>query len=191
VDVPLDEPRYDARFSAPDAQHGCTVDKFHEFQAVLKDSSRPVSERRVALWFVVHLVGDLHMSLHVRDNHDRAGNDTQVRWLDRGSNMHKDWDAGIIERAGTSEEFRLDNLAELDTAEHRAACMTGTVEEWATESRLAAREAYLIPGTDRRLNSGQKLGDDCQAKHLPVVRRRLYQAGMPLPVILNEAFQEN
>jgi hypothetical protein len=90
-----------------------------------------------------------------------------------GSNMHRVWDSGIIERAGTTEEFWLDNLAELDTAESRTAWMTGTVEDWATESLLATREAHLIPGTDKRLRSGQKLGDEYQGKHLPVVRRRL------------------
>jgi hypothetical protein len=68
--------------------------------------------------------------------------------------------------------------------------MCGTVEDWATESLLAAREAYLIPGTDKRLKSGQKLGEECQAKHLPVVRRRLCQAGLQLAIVLNEAFAE-
>src|SRR5262245_5699789 len=53
VDVPLDEPRYDARFSGPEATKGCIVDRFREFQAVLRDSSRPVQERRFALRFLV------------------------------------------------------------------------------------------------------------------------------------------
>jgi hypothetical protein len=66
--------------------------------------------------------------------------------------------------------------------------MAGTPEQWATESLLAAREAYLVPGTTRRLKSGEKLGDEYQAKHLPVVRRRLCQAGLRLAMVLNEAF---
>jgi len=66
----------------------------------------------------------------------------------------------------------------------------GAVEDWATESLSAAREAYLIPGTGKRLKSGQKLGEEYQAKHLPVVRRRLCQAGLRLAMVLNEAFRE-
>jgi hypothetical protein len=54
--------------------------------------------------------------------------------------------------------------------------MKGTVDDGTTEPLLAAREAYLIPGTDKRLISGQKLGDEYPAKHLPVVRWRLCQA---------------
>jgi hypothetical protein len=68
--------------------------------------------------------------------------------------------------------------------------MAGTVEGWATESLLAAREAYLIPGTDKRLKSGQKLGKEYFDKHLPVVRQRLCQAALRLAMVLNEAFPE-
>ena len=35
--------------------------------------------------------------------------------------------------------------------------MKGTVEDWATESLLAARQAYQVPETGKRLKSGQKL----------------------------------
>ena len=38
------------------------------------------------------------MPMHVGDNHDEGGNDTQVRFFDRGTNMHSLWDSGMIER---------------------------------------------------------------------------------------------
>jgi hypothetical protein len=190
VDIPLDEPRYDRRFSADDSKHGCVVDKINGFRLTLRDKSKTLKERRFALRLLVHCLEDMHQPLHVGDNGDKGGNRTQVRWFDRGSNMHRVWDSGIIERAGTTEEFWLTDLAELDTVENRAAWMSGTVEEWATESLLAARAAYVIPGTDKRLKSGQKLGDEYQAAHLPVVRRRLCRAGVRLAMVLNEAFPE-
>jgi hypothetical protein len=83
--------------------------------------------------------------LHVGDNGDKGGNRTQVRWVDRGSNMHRVWDSGIIERAGTTEEFWLNDLADLDTAENRAArmsypslCLTVVVER--SQSARTTRE---------------------------------------------------
>ncbi len=78
VDVPLDEPQYDKKWSADDPKKGCVVDKIHEFQAVLKDKSKPVEERRKALRFLIHFIEDMHQPCHVGDNHDRGGNDTQV-----------------------------------------------------------------------------------------------------------------
>jgi hypothetical protein len=142
------------------------------------------------LRFLIHCIEDLHQPCHVGDNHDKGGNPTQVRFFGRGSNMHRVWDSDIIEHVSVSEEFWLNDLAALDTAENRGAWMKGTVEEWATESLVFARWAYLIPGGIERLTPGQELGNEYQAAHLPVVRRRLAQAGLRLAWVLNEAFAD-
>jgi nuclease S1 len=190
VDVPLDEPRYDPKFSGDVLTKGCVVDKINEFRLTLKDPSKSVDDRRFALRFLIHCVEDLHMPMHVGDNGDKGGNRTQVRYYDRGTNMHALWDTLIIERVSKSEDFWLNDLATLDTAENRAEWMKGTVEDWATESLLAARQAYQVPETSTRLKPGQKRGDAYQAASLPVVRRRLSQAGVRLATVLNAAFEE-
>ena len=92
VDVPLDEPRYDARFSGDVPAKGCVVDEINEFRLVIKDQTKRIEERRFALRFLVHCIEDMHMPLHVGDNHDKGGNLTQVRFFDRGTNMHRLWD---------------------------------------------------------------------------------------------------
>jgi nuclease S1 len=89
---------------------------------------------------------------------------------------------------GHDEDFLLADLVSLGTPERRQGTMTGTVEDWATESLLAAREAYRVPGTGQRLKSGQKLSDAYLNANLPVVRRRLYHAGVRLAMVLNGAF---
>ena len=190
VDVPLDQAVYDSRFSGDVPDKGCIVDKIHEFQKTLKDPTRSLEERRFALRFLVHFVQDLHMPLHVGDNRDKGGNRTQVRFYDRGTNMHCLWDSDMIERAGDDEDFWLADLAELDTPENRDAAMKGKVEDWATESLRAARAAYRVPETGKWLTPGEKLGDAYQETNLPVVRRRLYQASVRLALVLNEAFPE-
>jgi hypothetical protein len=158
VDVSLDEPRYDAKFSGDVASKGCVVDKINEFRKVVGDKSKPVEERRFALRFLLHCIEDLHMPLHVGDNHDKGGNLTQVRWFDRGSNMHHVWDSDLIQWNTRSEDVWLAELKAMDTPEARQEAMKGTVEEWATEGLLAARRAYQEPTSGRRIKSGQKLG---------------------------------
>jgi hypothetical protein len=154
------------------------------------DAARLVEEGRVALRFVIHLVGDLHQPLHVGDNGDRGGNDTRVRWFARGSNMHRVWDSGIIERASRVEDAWLADLNVMDTPEARAKAMMGSVEDWATESLLAARGAYQDPATGMRIRPGARLADAYQDAHLPTVRRRIYQAGMRLAMVLNGVWPE-
>ncbi len=86
----------------------------------------------------------------------------------------------MIQRAGDDEDFWLADLAPLDIPANRDAAMGGTVEDWATESLLAARAAYQVPESGMRIKPGQKLADAYQEASLPVVRRRLYQAGVRL-----------
>jgi nuclease S1 len=184
VDVPLDEPRYDSKYSG--AKVGCVVDKINEFRLVVKDKSKSIEDRRFSLRFLIHCLEDMHMPMHVGDNHDKGGNQTQVRFFDRGSNMHRLWDSEMIERTSKDEGYWLNDLATLDSPEARGEAMKGTVEDWATESLLAARQAYQVPGTGTRMKSGQKLGDAYLNANLPVVRRRLYQGGIRLAMVLNE-----
>jgi len=54
VDVPLDAPKYDAKFSGDVSSKGCVVDKINEFRLVVKDKSKPIEERRFALRFLLH-----------------------------------------------------------------------------------------------------------------------------------------
>jgi hypothetical protein len=189
VDVPLDEPRYDDRFAGDEPGKGFIFPKIRVFKAILKDRSRPVDERRFALRFLVHLVEDLHMPLHVGENHDKGGNDLQVQWFDRGSNLHRVWDSGIIDQAGRGEDGWLSDLVAMDIDAARSEAQAGSVEDWATESLLAARAAYQDPATGQRIKPGAKLGDAYQEKNLPVVKQRLYQAGVRLAWVLNEVFQ--
>jgi hypothetical protein len=190
VDVPLDEPKYDKKWSADDPKHGCVVDKINELRATLKDPNKTKEEKRFALRFLIHCVEDMHMPMHVGDNHDRGGNDTQVRFFDKGTNMHRLWDSDMIERFSKDEDAWLKDLAILESPQASADAGKGEVEDWATESLLAARAAYVVPEIGGRIKPGQKLGALYFDERLPVVRHRLYQAGVRLANVLNEAFDD-
>lgn len=190
VDVPLEEDRYDDRFAGEAPEKGNIVPRIREFRAILKDRRRPLAERRFALRFLAHLVEDLHMPLHVGENHDRGGNDTQIQFFDQGTNLHRLWDSDMLVRAEADEGKWLEVLARMDTHEARARVMSGRVEDWATESLRAAREAYKNPATGRRITKGTKLGEPYQQANLPVARRRVYRSGIRLAMVLNEVFAE-
>jgi hypothetical protein len=155
VDVPLDEPRYDPKFSGDDPAKGCIVDKIHEFRRTLKDPIKSVEDRRFALRFLVHCVEDLHMPLHVGENHDKGGNTLQVRWFDCGSNLHRVWDSGIIDHVARGEDGWLDDLIAMDTPEARQKTQGGSVEDSAIEFLVADRRAMLRL---RRYGSVVRLG---------------------------------
>jgi hypothetical protein len=187
VNVPIDEDRYRDEFCDPTV--GCIVSKIEEFRATLKDKSKPRAERQMALRFLIHLVGDLHQPLHVGDNRDRGGNDTQVRFFDKGSNLHKVWDIDLMDRVNQDEDAWLQTYDDRYTPLILAKTIIGTVEDWANESLAAAKKAYQLPGTDRRIKSGDKLGQDYLDQSQGVVRQRLFEAGVRLSLVLNGAFE--
>ena len=187
--IPLDEPGYDARFARPRSREGLIVPKIREFQAVLRDRSLPVEERRRALRFLVHLVEDLHQPLHVGENGDRGGNELQVRFFRRGTSLHHLWDSLLLEHMGRDEGRWVAELLAIDDPVERAVAMEGTIEDWATESLRAARQAYRDPVTGRKIEPGTVLGEAYYEANLPVAKRQLYRAGARLAWVLNDTMR--
>ena len=110
---------YSTRFCGDDPKMSCVVDKVNEFRLIIKEKTKTVGERRFALRLLIHCVEDMHMPCHIGDNKDKGGNRTQVRFFDKGTNMHRLWDSDMIERTGSTEEFWLADLGQLDAPENR------------------------------------------------------------------------
>jgi hypothetical protein len=73
---------------------------------VLKSADAPRNEKRVALRFVAHLVGDTHQPLHAGFAEDHGGNSVDVRVNGRKENLHSFWDTALVElEQGTPSEI--------------------------------------------------------------------------------------
>jgi hypothetical protein len=164
------------------------VSKVLEMRRVVADESASRAGRQEALRFLVHLLEDLHQPLHVGGRGDRGGNDLQVRFFEQGTNLHRLWDEGLIERHSTDEEAWVRELEATATPDQSRRWCATTIEDDATESLRAARDAYLRPGGSAFLSPGDRLGQAYFDAELPVVRRRLAQAGVRLACILNALF---
>jgi hypothetical protein len=184
VNVPISEPAYSRRF-AP--REGGVVEKVEQFTRVVADRSAPRERRRVALRLLVHLVQDLHQPLHVGDRGDRGGNNLQVQFFARGSNLHRVWDTGLIGRAYHDERSLARALDALADGPLSARWAAGTPEEWASESLQAAHLAYLRPEDGSALRPGAKLGQAYLETNLPIARLRCAQSGVRLAALLNAA----
>lgn len=186
VNVPITEAKYDAKFCG---EKGCVIQKIADFRKILADKSAPRVERQKALRFLAHFVQDMHQPVHVGDRNDRGGNDMQLQFFGEGSNMHRLWDSGLLDKAYPDEAALTRAITALAAAD-APKWAGGTVEDWANESLDAARKAYRDPVTDRELKKGVKLGDAYQAANAPVAVRRLAMSGVRLATILNAIFAE-
>ncbi len=187
VNVPISAERYEERDCPP---RGCVVSKIREYRKVLADPHAPRKERQLALLFLVHFVEDVHQPLHVGDNRDHGGNDTQVRFRGRGTNLHRLWDSDLIDHVDFDDRQWMERIQKSLTPEHVAEWSKGNVEDWANESLAAAKTAYKFPpGTEKDVRVGLTLTEDYARLARPIVEDRLARAGVRLANELNALFR--
>ena len=112
----------------------CVTSQIPKQLAIAADRRASPAARAQALAFVVHLVGDMHMPLHVGDKHDRGGNDVRAVYGAKAPdrmNLHRIWDSDLAERALT-EPPAIRPIA-MPAADRRAMA-AGSIENWARES---------------------------------------------------------
>ena len=185
INVPISEAAYDRRFEPAE---GSVVAKVDDFKRILADPSTPREERIQALKFLIHFVQDLHQPVHVGHRDDKGGNDLQVQFFNKGSNLPSVWDSGLREHEGRTESEYVATLESRITPKLASAWTKGSTRDWADESLQAAKKAYRVPGTENELKNGAKLGQPYQDANIATAERRVLQAGVRLASILNEVF---
>ncbi len=188
VNVPIDAAHFDAKYCGRGGN--CVVAKIYTYRKILADKQAPIVERRRALLFLMHFIEDIHQPLHVGDNNDRGGNNTQIQFLGKGNNMHRVWDSGVIEVERTTDRVWVERIGKLLTpANLDAWSKDKTPESWADESLQAAKLAYLYPkGATKPIATGATLGKDYVQYAEPIIELQLAKAGVRLADELNTIF---
>ncbi|HEX9632974.1 MAG TPA: S1/P1 nuclease [Gemmatimonadales bacterium] len=162
------------------AESYCVIEAIRDLTAEVADRALPAAQRRDALRFLVHFVGDIHQPLHVGRPEDRGGNDVHLRFLDELTNLHTLWDAGLVQRA-LLDPWDGRRLYESIAPAERAAWGDLDPVTWANESyRIVEREAY------RGVEPGAALGNVYADRNAAIVERRIVQAGYRLGRLLNQ-----
>lgn len=146
----------------------------------LRQGSLTAAEERERLLILIHLVGDLHMPLHVGTGKDRGGNDIRVSWFSRPSNLHRVWDAQMIDDTRLSYTEFAASLKRPSTEQIRLWQESGVLV-WAEENKKYRKEIYEV--------GNGRLGYKYAYQHMPTVRLRLLQAGIRLAGILNSIYR--
>ena len=181
VSIPENAAGYDRARDCP--ERNCMVEALDWFTAVVADNNAPIMTRRLALYYVAHLVGDMHQPLHAGRAMDRGGIDIRVSYRGQTTNLHFFWDTNLVELDTGNEEEVAARLTANLTEKERRNWQAGDPTWWTNESlRLVRSHAY---------NTGPsvELSDDYVEKARPIVRTRLAQAGIRLAWLLNSALK--
>lgn len=169
----------------------CIINAVERQLRTLGDARAPAKERRDALKFITHLIGDLHQPLHCaqRDD-DHGGNDVAVVLLrEDGWTLHTVWDSGLIAQTGLSQNRYVQKLTESLRAQDAARMAGGTPTDWANEAHaLAVTHAYRNP-SGRPVVNRAKLDTRYVEAAIEVVDLQLARAGVRLAAVLNAALR--
>jgi len=147
----------------------------------LKNKDLPEQERKTALIFLIHLMGDLAQPMHTGRAGDLGGNKIEVTYFGGKSNLHSVWDGKLIDSQKYSyTEYA--KLLDIKTRKEVKAIQSGTLENWLYDSHKIANKIYS------QTPNGSELGYDYQYKFNDTVERQLLYGGLRLAKLLNDIF---
>jgi hypothetical protein len=162
----------------------------------LKNQNSSMKEKQIALKFLVHFMGDVHMPLHVGDDNDAGGNDKRVRYFsptsrsDHGhvTNLHSLWD-NLIEVKAAEDPAQLgDELNKKISDLEKQKWSSGSVENWAIESYSVSKNIIYPDFLAGPTETVVPLPRNYYSKMRPICNGQLEKAGVRLAKVLEEIF---
>lgn len=175
---------------------------------VAADTSNDFIDRKEAVMYLVHFVGDIHQPLHTEDL-DRGGNEIDVHFDGRKENLHGIWDSDILHKyrgvpqslPKSREKVAAAQLADELFQAQRAGLLTADTKcnlgeecsdvstaqkcalRWASEANCRICTHVLQPSVEWLEEND--LGDEYFDAAVPVVMEMLGKAGVRLGAWLN------
>ena len=132
-----------------------------------------------------HLCGDLVQPLHCGYASDKGGNDYQVQYNGKGTNLHHIWDTDIIESQGiTFEKLRYDSMIPVPGETRIETLKRQQIDflyRW-EQNRRFLNMVYNV--------KGHKLDNDYMQKAGEVVHDQLFSGGFLLASCLEQVFSQ-
>jgi hypothetical protein len=166
-----------AEVRAPDGGDAFTALK--SFSDTLKSQTSSLAEKRVALRFTVHIIGDLHQPLHNGNGLDSGGNDVKVKFFGADTSLHSVWDEGLIEQ---------EKLSYTEWTDWLSAKITDDMARkwWNPDPLVWIAEATAL--RDKIYPANEELQFRYQFDHIATVREQLQKGGVRTAAYLNRLF---
>lgn len=126
-----------------------------------------------------HLMGDMHMPLHVGYGVDRGGNTIKVNFFGKNIGLHQVWDYGMIEKNKSFDsdmELLINNLSKDDVEK----IQSGDFVSWLNEGRALLPQIYNF--------KNNKITNSYIKKNMPYLEKQILNAGLRLAGLLNKIF---
>lgn len=151
-----------------------------------KTGKKPTCEEsQLAMKILVHVMGDLHMPLHMGHATDLGGNRIRVKYFGRDNNLHSVWDSSIPESAHKWSYSEWQQQIDRATETEQECIVRGTVDDWAKETIGIASQVYEY------FPEGKNISYNEVAYWTPTVEQQFLRGGLRLAHVLNTIFDKN
>ncbi len=147
--------------------------------AQIKNPNTTEKDKKIALIFLIHLMGDLAQPMHTGRAEDLGGNKINLTFFGDKSNLHSIWDGKLVD----SQKYSYTEYARLLDIKAKGEVtqiQSGTLEDWLYDSHKIANKIYSQTPAD------SKLMYDYEYKFKDTMERQLLYGGLRLAKLLNE-----
>jgi hypothetical protein len=113
----------------------------HAISALQRSNTLPADSIKFYLLVVIHLTGDIHQPMHVGYPTDKGGNDYQINYNGKGTNLHRIWDSEIIESQDITLDDCLSQAKQISPDGLRGFNQVNPVQ-WIEETRSLTQSCY-------------------------------------------------
>ncbi|MFI5163318.1 MAG: S1/P1 nuclease [Sphingobacteriales bacterium] len=181
VDLPLglsfEEFNKEVRAQGEDNAYGAMM----KMQIILTSNSASQTQKIEALKFLVHFVGDAHQPMHVSRKEDKGGNTIQVRFDNRGTNLHSLWDSKLIDHSGLSV-VQMSKAYDKATPAEIKQWQADQPMQWLWESYQITTKLYT------EVEKNNNLDQDYYETHIGIIEQRIDHGGIRLAGVLNDIY---
>lgn len=149
----------------------------------LKKKNLAADKKKVYLYLLIHITGDIHQPMHVSRAEDQGGNKIKVQWFNEPTNLHSVWDDKLIELQKLSYTEYTANINH-STKAGRLELQKQPIGDWLFESYELANQIYA--GVTEQ---DQKLGYRYNYDNIVILNHQLLKGGIRLAGLLNEIFK--
>lgn len=158
---------------------------YNQAKTTLTNPRSNRDDKIYALKFLMHFVGDMHQPMHISRAEDKGGNTIQLNYDGKGTNLHSLWDTKMLEKKGMPFTELAAKYSDIPPALVKQ-WQKDEVLQWIWESYQISGQLYLEVDTMKK----RTIGTTYDQKHLPVLEKRIQQAGIRLAGVLNGIYKK-
>ncbi len=175
--------------SAEDRVRGGTVQALLASEVLLLDKRSSADDRKHALKFIIHFIGDMHQPLHTGRVDDNGGNKVIVKWLGFNMNLHQIWDSQIIALGHKNLFAHGDRVEQITRYAHYLQQKYKTLK--LPDQNTLKYDDWIHESMQPRFNAYKYKDEGAQKytkRFLDTVDQRVYIAGVRIAFTMNRLF---